>query len=347
METLTFTCKIITPMFLAGADGKTPELRAASIKGALRFWWRAMQREPDHKVLRAKEDSIFGGVGSGKEGKAQRSKVMLQILTENGCRHGEEAMQRLPYHKAITRHRGKLEEINILEYLAYGVSGRGSSGRPYFANGSKFRVIVRFHPLLSSAHKEEVINGLRLLGRYGGLGAKSRNGFGSFSIDYDGELKWCHSIFDGNGPSLSIGGRVDYTALSKDAKLFETKLHPTWHAALATIGQSYRGEYPIPPQSSGGTGRLGLDKLHEGYTRKYIAMPLNNGARHSKSDVHERRPKSLFLGVSKIKSQYKGHILYLPDTYQHNGTSEQAKHDKAYAELIKNFSSLTPVSLYP
>lgn len=41
METLTFTCKIITPMFLAGADGQTPELRAASIKGALRFWWRA------------------------------------------------------------------------------------------------------------------------------------------------------------------------------------------------------------------------------------------------------------------------------------------------------------------
>jgi CRISPR-associated protein Cmr1 len=31
METITFTCKIITPMFLAGADGQTPELRAASI----------------------------------------------------------------------------------------------------------------------------------------------------------------------------------------------------------------------------------------------------------------------------------------------------------------------------
>ncbi|MFZ1105749.1 MAG: type III-B CRISPR module RAMP protein Cmr1 [Hyphomicrobiaceae bacterium] len=34
--------EIVTPMFLGGADPKgSAELRAASIKGALRFWWRA------------------------------------------------------------------------------------------------------------------------------------------------------------------------------------------------------------------------------------------------------------------------------------------------------------------
>lgn len=34
---IIFECEVVTPMFLAGADGKTPELRAPSIKGAIRF----------------------------------------------------------------------------------------------------------------------------------------------------------------------------------------------------------------------------------------------------------------------------------------------------------------------
>lgn len=38
-----FICEIdtLTPMFMEGADAKTPELRTQSIKGLLRFWWRA------------------------------------------------------------------------------------------------------------------------------------------------------------------------------------------------------------------------------------------------------------------------------------------------------------------
>ncbi|MEZ4955197.1 MAG: type III-B CRISPR module RAMP protein Cmr1 [Saprospiraceae bacterium] len=60
MESITFTCETITPMFLAGADGQTPELRAPSIKGALRFWWRAMHGHLDLKKLHDLEGKIFG-----------------------------------------------------------------------------------------------------------------------------------------------------------------------------------------------------------------------------------------------------------------------------------------------
>lgn len=35
-------CKVVTPMFLAGTDKDTPELRASSIRGALRWWFRAV-----------------------------------------------------------------------------------------------------------------------------------------------------------------------------------------------------------------------------------------------------------------------------------------------------------------
>ena len=94
METLTFTCKIITPLFMAGADGKTPELRAPSIKGAMRYWWRALhghlsldskakrdQEKNDQLVntgLRDREAIIFGGTGGDLT--ESRSSFSIQLI---------------------------------------------------------------------------------------------------------------------------------------------------------------------------------------------------------------------------------------------------------------------------
>ncbi len=83
MHTITFTCEVLTPLFLNGADGKTPELRAPSIKGALRFWWRALHGHLPLKAipglstgLKSLETQIFGGSGD----QVQRSKVLVQVL---------------------------------------------------------------------------------------------------------------------------------------------------------------------------------------------------------------------------------------------------------------------------
>ena len=74
MESITFTCETITPMFLAGADGQTPELRAPSIKGALRFWWRAMHGHLPVDKLKEKESLIFGGTE-----RSGRSNVIIRV----------------------------------------------------------------------------------------------------------------------------------------------------------------------------------------------------------------------------------------------------------------------------
>lgn len=70
MQSITFTCEVITPMFLAGADGTNPELRPASIKGALRFWWRAMNGHLPIDEMRKIEGDIFGST-------EKRSKVII------------------------------------------------------------------------------------------------------------------------------------------------------------------------------------------------------------------------------------------------------------------------------
>ncbi len=42
MQKLTATYRIVTPLFLGGADQKATDIRPPSVKGALRFWWRAL-----------------------------------------------------------------------------------------------------------------------------------------------------------------------------------------------------------------------------------------------------------------------------------------------------------------
>ncbi len=41
MKTIEASFEIVTPMFISGADD-VADLRPPSIKGALRFWWRAL-----------------------------------------------------------------------------------------------------------------------------------------------------------------------------------------------------------------------------------------------------------------------------------------------------------------
>jgi CRISPR-associated protein Cmr1 len=76
MEKITFECEVITPMFLAGADGSTPELRPPSIKGALRFWWRAMHGHLPLAELKRLEGEIFGDT-------SRRSRFSISVIPKN------------------------------------------------------------------------------------------------------------------------------------------------------------------------------------------------------------------------------------------------------------------------
>jgi CRISPR-associated protein Cmr1 len=78
MQTITFTCEMITPMFLSGADQSIPELRPPSIKGAMRFWWRAMNGHLSLEDLKRQESLIFGGTEP-----AQRSRVIIRCEQKN------------------------------------------------------------------------------------------------------------------------------------------------------------------------------------------------------------------------------------------------------------------------
>jgi CRISPR-associated protein Cmr1 len=153
MQSITFTCEIITPMFLSGADGTTPELRAPSIKGAMRFWWRAMhghlaKKENgkwDYTKLREQEGEIFGDTD-------KRSSFAMQIIEQ-------QALQR--QSQAVLPHKER------------------SFTKKAFNEKQQFEVIFRF----AAPGIENLIKHLfPLCCVLGGFGGRARRGFGSLRI---------------------------------------------------------------------------------------------------------------------------------------------------------------------
>lgn len=178
MESIIFHCKVITPMFLAGADGQTPELRAPSIKGAMRFWWRAVNghlgvesevKKEDKKTildsagLRDQEISIFGGTG-GKQGE-RRSSFSIVVLPGD---------VQLGQEKLVPHKERKFTPRCILPESTFQV-------KLIIPEDYNVRTIVH-------GSEKEVFNRSKLIALFqlfvalGGIGRRVRRGMGSFVI---------------------------------------------------------------------------------------------------------------------------------------------------------------------
>jgi CRISPR-associated protein Cmr1 len=155
MRTITFECEVITPMFLAGADGVTPELRPASIKGALRFWWRAMNGHLSLEQLKKSEGEIFGGTEDGMG----RSKIIIRIdeheKTEDGLKVNNDAL--LVPHKPFMKAKA-------------------------FAPKQEFKIILGLTKEVNGMTIEKLADLFWLTCTLGGFGKRTRRGMGSVTI---------------------------------------------------------------------------------------------------------------------------------------------------------------------
>ncbi len=75
-----FKLEAITPIFMRGADQSKAEIRAPSIKGLMRWWFRALAGNyfgDDIVSLKKIEDYVFGSTG-------ERSRVILNVEARIG-----------------------------------------------------------------------------------------------------------------------------------------------------------------------------------------------------------------------------------------------------------------------
>jgi len=171
-EKITATYKIVTPMFIGDAEQKATTISPASIKGALRFWWRALnwgqiRQTHDSDVdalqqLHREEGALFG---SAVDGASQQAKFLLQIREE--------------FKAAETF---LFRDSGIRYLLGQGLFDYKKGCLRDAIPPSTFAVDCRLHPKLSIIQKKQLSDALLALGTMGGLGSRARKGFGSLSI---------------------------------------------------------------------------------------------------------------------------------------------------------------------
>ncbi|MFH1897526.1 MAG: type III-B CRISPR module RAMP protein Cmr1 [Candidatus Desantisbacteria bacterium] len=157
MEKLTVTLKTVTPLFLGGAEpNERAEIRAASIKGAMRFWYRAI--DPEYKI---NEPKIFGSTEQGQ------ARFIIRIISQNilkGIRDEENWNRKK------------------IAYLGFGLINKGKNTRPYIKSDNEFTIEIIFKPKIKNDERLAVEKSLWALLMFGGLGARSRKGFGSLMV---------------------------------------------------------------------------------------------------------------------------------------------------------------------
>jgi CRISPR-associated protein Cmr1 len=181
MHTMTVTLRTVTPVILGGAaevpagaektkGGLVPifrvpaEIRPPSIRGAMRFWFRALWGEGSDRGLREYEARYFGSTTTGQ------CPVRMRW-------HGNASASR-PWHMGGSgmgiRYLGFTLDTHVK------VDGqRVRRIREYIEPGYEFRLIFRSSDLAAlKVHWAA----MWLLGHLGGVGLRSRRGFGSLTI---------------------------------------------------------------------------------------------------------------------------------------------------------------------
>lgn len=340
-KTLMATYRIATPMFCGGA-GQEAELRLPSIKGALRFWWRTMQwgKIKDEKELWEKEAQLFGssdqGIGQSKV------RMRLEQVVLKGKRKCGDVFEN-----------GRLEGAH---YLGYGVMEAFASSKKNtkagqltreMIPGGQFSLSLRCGPNLPDSLFEEVKRALILLGTVGGLGSKSRKGYGSLTIvklQVDGEetpldigpdmrLKKVLRIQDSAQPKWSAWSKrsrvITVTKENIGLKLLDSLgkemiFYRSWGNNGKVLREDREGNFKGDHDLSKGQS-VGIDhpkRIAFGLPHNYGKGELN--AVTAKS--FERRASPLFIHIDQRddKSSPTAVICFLPSLFLPEGESIRA-----------------------
>ena len=226
------TYRVVTPMFCSGADQRTAELRLPSFKGVLRFWWRSLawsRLGGDLGRIKQQEDSLFGSADGGQSSVSMR---LVPGVLPDRVRKGEV----LTLSNADRRKVGE-----GARYLGYGVmeafpsrrkgTEAGELTRPCLCSPFEFTVRMRVREGERDQGDQSALleDALVCLGTHGGMGAKSRKGYGSlvlWSLRVDGEQRWrppqtlseLGNVLAGLRRSHDAANLPEYTALSAQTR---------------------------------------------------------------------------------------------------------------------------------
>jgi CRISPR-associated protein Cmr1 len=193
MERATFDVQLVTPCFLGDAK-QDAEWRAASIRGHLRWWYRAVAGEAhagDLSKVKEGEERIFGSARRSAALRVRALNPSEAIKESFGDRLSAQKIATLwgePAAAARLQLQGG-HASNPLHYLGYGPIDKGTLKRDYLPPKAETCFELQWNRTVPEEWKTIFERSLWAWLHLGGLGVRSRKGFGSLrlmKVDGDG-----------------------------------------------------------------------------------------------------------------------------------------------------------------
>lgn len=193
--------RLITPLFGGGVEVGKPDERQAingkTIRGQLRFWWRATRAAQFKTIKEMKEfeDYLWGCAATDrrrddtKDTRLAQSRVQVIVTT---CTP----------EKAHTAFNGVNPNDGIAGYAAFPLQENKRQNKPVgtvLKKGTTFtlQLILANHSVQGQALEKEVQAALWAWETFGGVGARTRRGFGAIERTDHTVTDWAQHIKDG------------------------------------------------------------------------------------------------------------------------------------------------------
>lgn len=263
--------EVVSPLFTGGADprGGDPAaegLRVPSLRGALRYWLRAVLAAPDPDRLREQEHQLFGSV---------------EVASPAVLRTWADGSPRVVAWRDVRQGRGGgLPGVDYLGAVALRET-RDAGPRRAIAAGARFRLEIGWRAAEGPSDRQRrlLAAALWLMGRFGSLGSRARRGFGAIQFTEVVSAGFLEEAFQVLGP---VVGAPSPGALRNEIETAAAELRglrgnqatreypnlsvahafvfpdgsdgaarplPSWDGALDRVGQVYREfrrEVPVP-----------------------------------------------------------------------------------------------------
>ncbi|MEY4414801.1 MAG: hypothetical protein RIQ53_2094 [Pseudomonadota bacterium] len=310
-----------TPAFLGNADQEA-QWRTPPIKALLRQWWRVVYaaeqtRGVDVAAMRQAEGELFGHAWlesdkdrQGRKVAARRSAVRLRL--SDWSQGNLTTAQWKPL--STIRHPEVTQPVGADLYLGFGplVLPRGQR-TPALKAGAAIQAgkPVELRLAVPPAEANRLRSALGLMNLYGTLGGRSRNGWGSFSLQAaDGTmalpvdpptncmLPWKDALI-GDWPQ-ALG--------SSDGKplIWQTNAMDDWHAVMVTLAKvkvELRTQFRFPQDRPDG-------QVHD---RHWLSYPVTRHDVSTWKRDNLRLPNSLRFKVrADANGKLRGVIFHMP-----------------------------------
>jgi len=317
MVELRYRLSFNTPAFLGNAEQQA-QWRTPPIKTLIRQWWRVVKARSvmyDATRLLDAENHLFGA--AGEEGRdCGQSRIRLRL---NEWTLGQE---KPPPGDTVEHRESPTRKVAANTYLGYGPLGTRSERLALAAESKTQNLLrLRIQPRAGDQAVSEIQQAIQLAAWFGGLGSRSRNGFGSMhweavdgtpplqglspgalsaiSLDFDQALRrdWPHAI------GLGSDGRP--------LVWLSNRTHPTWIAAmkeLAVLKISLRTSDFFKFAGGGRSGHA------EPLRRHVLAYP--SGGQHTVDakgwGKDGRMANQVRLRLHREKGGFRGVIVHVP-----------------------------------